>query len=109
MEPVDDTEPTRCRELSIGGVMEDCRYGLSRVWPRGRTEEGRGGVLVLVETGSRELGKASLKTTPCLRPEVGAPALDITVPGIDLGVVLELGGDKEPTPRLMEPPSTGRA
>lgn len=54
MEPVEDTEPILCLEFSIGGVTEDCRYGTSIVWPRGRTVEGRRGGLE--ETLSRELG-----------------------------------------------------
>lgn len=108
MEPVEETEPTLCLELSIGGVMEGWRYGLSMVWPRGRTEEGlRGG---LEETLSRELGKASLKTIPCLRVPPGVVALGTTPPapatvGMDLGG--EPGGDIEPRPRVTGPP--GRA
>lgn len=65
---------------------------------------------MLVEAGSRELGKASLKTTPCLRPDEGAPVLDIKVPARDRGVAVALAGDvKELTLRLVEAADTMRA
>lgn len=108
IEPVDETEPTLCLELSIGGVMEGWRYGVSMVWPRGRTGEGLGGGLE--EALSSELGKASLKTIPCLRVPPGVVALGITPPapatfGMDLGG--DAGADIEPRPRGKGPP--GRA
>lgn len=83
-------------------MTDDWRNGLSIVWPRGRTEEGLGGGL---EEGlSRESGKASLKTTPCLRELLAVLlAFDIALPGpggIDLGV--ELCGDIGPKLRLAE-------
>lgn len=110
MDPVDETEPTLCLELSIGGVTAGWRKGLSIVWPRGRTGEGLEGGLE--ETLSRELGKASLKTIPCLRVPPGGLAVDITLPllgavGIDLGG--ELGGDMEPRARLTGPPDRAEA
>lgn len=85
----------------MGGVTEGWRNGLSMVWPRGRTEEGLGGGLE--EELSRESGKASLKTTPCLRELLAVLAMDIALPGpggIDLGV--ELCGDMGPKLRLAE-------
>lgn len=105
IDPVEETEPTLCLELSIGGVTDDWRKGLSIVWPRGRTDDGLGGGLE--ETLSRELGNASLKTTPCLREPLGVLAFDRALPGpggIDLGV--ELCGDIGPKLRLAE---SGRA
>lgn len=68
---------------------------MSIVWPRGRTGEGLGGGLE--EALSRELGKVSLKTTPCLRELLVVLAFDMALPGpggIDLGV--ELCGDMSP-------------
>lgn len=56
----------------------------------------------LEETVSRELGKVSLKTMPCLRAPPGVLACDC---GVDLGG--ELGGDIEPKARV--PTGVGRA
>lgn len=81
--------------------MEGWRNGLSMVWPRGRTEEGLGGGLE--EELSRESGKASLNTTPCLRELLAVLAMDMALPGpggMDLGV--ELCGDMGPKLRLVE-------
>lgn len=58
----------------------------------------------LEETVSRELGKVSLKTMPCLRAPPGVLACDFGV-GVDLGG--ELGGDIEPKARA--PTGVGRA
>lgn len=55
----------------------------------------------LEETVSRELGKVSLKTMPCLRAPPGVLACDF---GVDLGG--ELGGDIEPKARV--PTGVGR-
>lgn len=70
------------------------------VWPRGRTEEALGGGLE--ELLSRELGKLSLNTTPCLRALL--EALDMALPGtagIDLGE--EFCGVIDPGSRLTGP------
>lgn len=56
----------------------------------------------LEETVSRELGKVSLKTMPCLRAPPGVLACDF---GVDLGG--ELGDDIEPKARV--PTGVGRA
>lgn len=68
------------------------------MWPRGRIDGLDGG---LEETVSRELGKASLKTMPCLRAPPGVLACDF---GVDLGG--EFGGDIEPKAR---PTGVGKA
>lgn len=55
-DPEDDAEPILCLAVSAGGLAaEGCRYVLSIVWPRGRTEEGFG--VGLEELLSKELGK----------------------------------------------------
>lgn len=92
MDPEDDTDPTLCLELSGAGAADGWRYGLSRVWPRGRIGGLAGG---LEDALSRELGKWSLKTIPCRRAVL--EELDMALPGtfgIDLGE--ELRGDIGP-------------
>lgn len=95
MDPVEETEPTLCLDVSIGGVADGWRKGLSMVWPRGRTGEGLGGGLEGLL--SRESVKASLKTTPCLREPLAVLAFDKALPGpggMDLGD--EAWGDMGP-------------